>query len=53
VGIKWKALSVANKLDVFKKVDIQPHVTRIKLVEELGIPVLTLNNIMMNKNNIL
>jgi hypothetical protein len=33
----------------FKKVDTQPHVTCIKLVEELGIPGLTLNNIMVNK----
>jgi hypothetical protein len=49
VEIKENALSFADKLDMIKKVNTQPHVTQIKLVEELGIPVLTLNNI----NNIL
>jgi hypothetical protein len=34
-------------------VDTQPHVTLIKLAEEPGIPVLTLNNNMANTNNIL
>jgi hypothetical protein len=52
VGIKQKALSAADKLYIIKKVDTQPHVTQIKLVEELGLPVLTLYNIMANKNNI-
>jgi hypothetical protein len=52
VGIKQKALSGANKLDI-KKMDTQLHVTLIELVEELNIPLLTFNNIMPNKNNIL
>jgi hypothetical protein len=55
VGIKHKELSVANKLDITKKVDTQQHVTLIKFAEELGIPVLTFNNnnnTMTNKNNI-
>jgi hypothetical protein len=50
VGIKQKALSVANKLHIIKKVDTEPHVTLIKLAE-LGIPVSTLSNIMASKNN--
>jgi hypothetical protein len=53
VEIKENALSFADKLDMIKKVNTQPHVTQIKLAEELGIPVLTLNNIIENKNNIL
>jgi hypothetical protein len=54
VGIKHKELSVANKLDITKKVDTQQHVTLNKFAEELGIPVLTFNNnnTMTNKNNI-
>jgi hypothetical protein len=52
MGIKWKA-SVADKLGIIKKVDTEPHVTQMKLAEELGIPVLTLNNIIVNKHSIL
>jgi hypothetical protein len=50
VEIKWKALSVANKLYIIKKVDTQPHVTQISLPD---VPVLTVNNILANKNDIL
>jgi hypothetical protein len=39
VEIKQKALLVSDKLDIIKKVNSQPHVTQIKLAEELGIPV--------------
>jgi hypothetical protein len=49
---KKKALSVADTLYINKKVNTQPHPTRIKLVEKLGIRVLSLNNITANKNNI-
>jgi hypothetical protein len=52
MGIKWKA-SVADKLGIIKKVDTEPHVTQIKLAEELGIPVSTLNDIIVNKHSIL
>jgi len=53
VAVKRKVLSVADKLHIIKKLDTQLHVTLIKLAEELGIPVLTLNNIMVNKTKIL
>jgi hypothetical protein len=34
-GIKWKVLSVADKMDIIKKVGTQPHITLIKLVEDV------------------
>jgi len=40
-------------MDIIKKVGTQPHVTLIKLVEEVGIPVFTFNNIIVNKTIIL
>lgn len=43
---------VADKFDVIKKGDTHMHVTQIKLAEELGIPVSTLNNIMVNKTTV-
>jgi hypothetical protein len=33
VGIKWKALLVAYKLDSIEKVDTHPHVPQIKLAK--------------------
>jgi hypothetical protein len=48
-----EGLSTDDKFDIIKKMDTQLHVTLMKLAEELGIPVLTLNNIMANKTNIL
>jgi hypothetical protein len=39
VGINQKVLLVADKLDI--ETDIHLHVTLMKLVEELGAPVLT------------
>jgi hypothetical protein len=50
---KQTTLSIADKLDIITKGDTQLHVTKIKLAEELGIPVPTFNNITANKNNIL
>jgi hypothetical protein len=47
-----KTYDVINfeKLEILKKVDAQPHVTCIKVEEQLSIPVSMLNNIMVNKN---
>jgi hypothetical protein len=38
------SLPVSKKMEIIVKVDAQPHVTQSKVVEQLGVPVLTLNN---------
>jgi hypothetical protein len=50
VGIKRKVLSVASEFHIIKKVVTQPYVTRTKLAKELGLLVLTANNITTNEN---
>jgi hypothetical protein len=44
-------IMVDCKVDIMKKVNTQLHVKQMKIVEELGIPVLTLNIIMVHKSN--
>jgi hypothetical protein len=51
VAVKW-VLSVADKLNIIKKLVAQLHVTLITLAEELSKPVLPLKNMMVNKTNI-
>lgn len=48
-NIKLKVISICKKMEVIKKVDAQPHMTRTKFVERLSVPVSTLNIIMPEK----
>jgi len=52
-GIKRKPLSLSEKLHIIQKVDGFPSVPRTKICKELGIPVSTVNTIMLNRNKIL
>jgi hypothetical protein len=51
-NVKHEALSVSEKLEIVQKVDAQPDVTCAKVLEQLSISLSVLNNIMMNKKNI-
>nr|AOE48153.1 CENP-B-like protein 1 [Locusta migratoria] len=52
-GIKRKPISLAEKLEIIKKVDSRKNVTRVQIAAELNIPVSTLNTIMANRQKLL
>lgn len=52
-GIKRKPLSLSEKLHIIQTVDGFPSVPRTKISKELGIPVSTVNTIMLNRSKIL
>jgi hypothetical protein len=48
--IKRKALTLQEKLNVKRKVEANPNVTRVQIAKELNMPVTTLNGIMAKKD---
>jgi hypothetical protein len=48
-----KVSSVSEKLEISKNVDAQPRVTCTKVTEQISVLLSMLNNIMVNKKNLL